>query len=81
MLCIGEEPYQDIEEFGIGITIVYSIPIEKLVWVYNGVDLQDDNNIITQFFTCFIPFKCTHSTDTLSVEHSYHLYIRQKVYS
>ena len=59
-----------MEEFCIGMKIVYNIPIEKLVWVLNGVDLQDVNNIITQFFICVIPFKFTHSTDTLSIENS-----------
>ena len=68
-------------KFGIGMKIVYSIPIEKLVRVWNGVDLQDVNNIITQFFVCFILFKCTHLTDNLSAEHSQHLYTRQQIYT
>ena len=32
------------------------------------MDLQDINNIITQFSTCFILFKYAHLTDTLSAE-------------
>ena len=37
---------ESMGEFGIGVKIVYSISIEKLVWVWNRMDLQDVNNII-----------------------------------
>ena len=37
---------ESVREFCIGTKIVYSISIEKSVWVWKGVDLQDVNNII-----------------------------------
>ena len=65
-----------MEYFCIGVKIVYSISIEKLVWVWKGSDLQDINNIIMQFCTCFISCEYTYLTDTLSAEHCEHLYTR-----
>ena len=47
--------------------IVHGISIEKYVWVSKYVNIQDFNNIISKFFICFIPFKHTLLTDTLSV--------------
>ena len=43
-----------IEENCLGMKSVYRISIEKLVWVLKVLDLQD---VITQFFTCFILFE------------------------
>ena len=60
---------ESMREFCIGTRIVYSISIEKLVWLWKEVDLKDVNNIVTQFCTCFISFKCTCLTDILSAEH------------
>ena len=37
---------ESMGEFCIGVKIVYSISIEKSVWVWKGVNLQDVNNII-----------------------------------
>ena len=37
---------ESVGEFCIGTKSVYSISIEKSVWVWKGVDLQDVNNII-----------------------------------
>ena len=42
-------------------------------------DLQDVNNIITQFFIYFIPFKCTHSIDILSAVCFQHLSDRVRI--
>ena len=57
-----------IGEFYIGVKIVYSISIEKPVWVWKGIDLQDINNIIVWFFTHFISFECMYSRNILSPE-------------
>ena len=74
-----------MEEFYIGVKIVYSISIEKCVWVWRGGDLQDVNNIIMQFCTCFISSELVHTIDFLSAE-CYQLLLNrnkhtQKVYS
>ena len=55
-------------EFCIGMKIVYSISIEKSVWVLKVVNLQDVNNIIVWFLTYFISFECMYLTDILSAE-------------
>ena len=65
-----------MDEFVYALKNAYSISIEKLVWVWNRADLQDVNNIITQCFICFIPFKCTHLTDTLSAKCLWYLHNR-----
>ena len=70
--CVSIE---SMGEFCIGVKIVYSISIEKPVWVWKVVNLQDVNNVIVWFFTYFISFECTCLTDALNAEHS------QKVYS
>ena len=57
-----------MEYFCIGAKIVYSISIEKLVWVWKGGDLQDINNIIMQFYTHIVSFEWMHSIDFLSAE-------------
>ena len=44
-------------EFCNGMKVVHSISIEELVSVWKGLDLQDINNIIAQFFACIIPFE------------------------
>ena len=59
---------ESMGEFCIGMRIVYSISIEKPVWVWKEVNLQDVNNIIMQFCTCFISFECTCLMDILSAE-------------
>ena len=57
-----------MEEFCIGTKIFHSIPMEKLVWVWKGSDLQNVNHIIMQFCTCFISSEWAHSIDFLNAQ-------------
>ena len=59
-------------EFYIGTKIVF----RKTCMGLEKGDLQDVSNIITQLFTCFMPFEWAHSVDFLSAEGSKDLYTR-----
>ena len=46
-----------MEEFCLDMKFIYIISIEKLAWIWKGLDLQDGQYIIAQFSMHFILFE------------------------
>ena len=74
-----------MEEFCLDVRFVYNISIEKLIEAWKGLNLQDVQYIIVQFFMCFISFEQAHSNDLFSAECFQYLsdtvHVTQQIYN